>query len=465
MNATDNATSEPGNFTISEHVIGPLLAAFVALEMILAVLANSFILIFSLCNPRNLRKASTVLFLSLSLSNLFLSVAFMPFTVITAGAGEWIFGANEEEKSSFCSLVGFVFSLSVWISACLLSAISFDRFLFIVKPIQYRQIMKPWVGLLTVLGIVLLSTLFNIAPFIGLGEYAFAPITASCIPIWLGNADYLIYITVGSTIPLGIILITTIWTFLFTRRFIKENYKRQRGASLQSEDSVQNSVYNYRLRNLFGIFGMLMVVNAISFLPFIVLSVVGMSVGFHNVPAFLYTVVFVLFLFNNVANPLVQSYFRKELWQSALLFGRRLRTSSGLIGDRNKCTHPTRMSTVDDPLCIQSQESRNCTKTDVAEMVTHGEEMTEPKELNLSQLLDSTNRSTACSSSNCSDEANPKTATQESSKVPLPFTYTAKDDDSADSKPEKRKESIKSSTSIDTDPLETVHAIMEDSNF
>ena len=348
MVTPDNTSSQTSDFTVSEAIIGPLLATVVALEMVLALLANLFIVVCTLCVPRTLRKPSTIFLLNLALSNLIMSTLFMPFTVVTAGVGEWMAGANTAQKSGLCSFVGFVFSFSVSASVHTLAAISFDRFLFIVKPLRYRQIMTPWVTLLIALGINVIAVLFSITPLVGLGEYGFGPNTASCLVIFEGNNDYVIFVTVESTIPLGIILITSIWTFIFTRRFIRKSFKRQRGVSLQDDNSAQKSVYNNKLRNLLGIFGMLMIVNAISFLPFIVVSTVGIVVGFENIPPALYATMFTLFLLNNVTNPLVQSYFRRELWERVvalgkkvmvrevvLLFGERARMWLGLSGDRN----------------------------------------------------------------------------------------------------------------------------------
>ena len=369
MNATGNKSSEASyNFTVSEDIIGPLMAAFMTLETLLAVLANCFILIFTLCDFKSLRKSSTLFLMSLTLCDLVMSSVFMPFTVITAGAGEWIFGANEKEKLAVCQFVALVFSLSVSASVHTLAAISFERFLFIVKPARHRQIMKPWVAVLVVLGIMLAAIVFNIIPFLGLGEYGFSPAIASCIPIWDGNTGYVIYVTTESTIPFGIIFVTTIWTFLFTRRFIRRRYQHQRSISVESINVVHKQDYNHRMRNLFGIFGMLLLANAISFLPFISLSIVGTFVGFASIPAPLYATAFMLFLLSNVTNPLVQSYFRRELWDSVLLFGKRIKNYLGVTreGGDSFCTTrintgTTRINTctADDLTHVQMRENKS----------------------------------------------------------------------------------------------------------
>ena len=400
--AANNSSSD---FTVSEAIVSPLLASIVALETVLAVLANTFILIFTLRDPRTLlRKPSTILLLNLALSNLVMSTVFMPFTVVTAAAGQWIFGADEMQKSNVCSFVAFVFSFSVSASVHTLPAISFDRFLFIVKPLRHRQIMRPWVTLLIVSGIDVMAVLFNVTPFVGLGEYDFAPSIASCVPIFPGNTDYVIYIATESIFPLGILLVTTIWTFLFTRRFIRKSYKHQRGASVKGDDGVHKSVYNSKLRNLVGIFGALMVVNGITFLPFIVISIIGIGIGLSNIPDILYATMFVLFLLNNVTNPLVQSYFRKELWDSVLAFGRRILWKvASLFGKRTALclgepadrdiSHTTGMNTLDDQAHVQAKEARSHAKVLSANAVDSNGAI-ELNMLSLSQNLEAENTTT-----------------------------------------------------------------------
>ena len=382
------------NFTVSEDIIGPLMAAVVALEMILAVSANSFILIFTLYDSKSLRKSSTIFLMSLTLSNLDMSVVYMPFTAITAGAGEWIFGASDVEKVWVCRIVALLFSIAVSASVHTLAAISFERFLFIVKPVRHRQIMKPWVAVLVVLGILLAAILLNIIPFLGLGQYAFSPSIASCIPIWSGNTNYVIYITVESTIPLGIILVTTVWTFLFTRRFIRKRYEHQRAISVESIHVVHKHTYNHQMGKLCGIFGMLLLVNAISFLPFISLSIVGAFVGFNSVPAPLYAAVFILFLLSNVTNPLVQSYFRRELWESVLLFGKRIKSCFPHSRDERDSSCATRITTcaTDASTRLQIREDRSHFNI-VLEVDVHSREEIEPNEFQLTEGMKAENNS------------------------------------------------------------------------
>jgi len=112
MNNT-NLFNESDTFFVSEDIIGSLLAAVIGIEMILAMIANSFIILYTVSHVKVLKQPSTIFLSSLAVANLLMSCLFMPFTIITAAAGEWIFGKTEEEKETTCQVVGFVFAYTV----------------------------------------------------------------------------------------------------------------------------------------------------------------------------------------------------------------------------------------------------------------------------------------------------------------------------------------------------------------
>ena len=79
---------------------------------------------------------------------------------------------------------------------------------------------------------------------------------------------------------------------------------------------VQKRIYSERIRNLTRIFGMLILFNMFTALPFIITSIVGLIIGLDRMPPQIYASVFVLFLFSNVTNPIIQAYFRKDLYDT-----------------------------------------------------------------------------------------------------------------------------------------------------
>ena len=70
-----------------------------------------------------------------------MTVLFMPFMVVASAAEEWIFGR------ALCQITAFIFAYTVGISIHTLAAISFDRFLSIVKPHHHKKYMTWKVAL------------------------------------------------------------------------------------------------------------------------------------------------------------------------------------------------------------------------------------------------------------------------------------------------------------------------------
>ena len=81
----------------------------------------------------------------------------------------------------------------------------------------------------------------------------------------------------------------------------------------QDQLKHERSVYHVRIRNLLGVFGMLLLFNVVTFSPYIIASVVGLIIGLENVASQIYTTALILFLLNNVTNSVIQSYFRRDL--------------------------------------------------------------------------------------------------------------------------------------------------------
>ena len=313
-------------YILHEDINGPAFAVAVGIELILALVPNLFIVLYTLCHHKVLEQPSMIFLTGLALVNLLMTVLFLPFTVISAAAGEWIFGQTVEQKDGMCQFVGFVFSLAVTLTFHMLALVSVDRFLFITKPFVYRNYMKPWVAFVLVATAWILGILQNIAPFAGLGRNDYARYVASCLPVW-DYVDYVIYYTILTLVPVVIIVVTTLWTFCFTRRFLREDKNLKLASMTKSTQQVEcNNIYTKKVRHLFGIFGMLLVVLVASIFPFVLAGVAFVSVGLENVPAQVYATVFIIYFTSNIAYPIIQAYFRQDLRNVIVNGFRRIQT-------------------------------------------------------------------------------------------------------------------------------------------
>ena len=267
--------------------------------MIAGLFANAVVLCITLQQRKSWNQPSTIFFTSLILAHLLMVLIYLPASVIAIGAEKWIFGNNFEEKKISCSCLAFVFWYSVLLMTITLAVISIDRFLFIVKPHFYKQFMRPWVALILMIAIWILAAALNSTPLYGLGAYQYGPSYGSCIPTWRNVPDYLSFMTAIFLIVLAIIIVTSLWTFCFTRKFIHEQ-----------KPSQQSNVYQSKERRLFGIFGAMLIVYGVCFLPSVITGIITI---FVILPGEVYAMDMICFQLITTGSPLVQSYFRPDV--------------------------------------------------------------------------------------------------------------------------------------------------------
>ena len=285
------------NYTFIGDFKSPAVAAVLSLNTLAALIANITVLSITLYQRKSWKQSSTIFFTSLILAHLVMNILYLPFTIIALAAGEWIFGSTDEEKRGTCNFAAFSIWYTVLVISMTVAAISFDRFLFIVKPHLHKRFMGPWVALTLTITIWLLSAILSSTPFYGLGKFTYLEWAGSCMLAIDG------YSFVGYVIPIAlfvavtsVLIITSTWTFFFTYKFLQD----------QSTIAGDN-VYSCQKKRLFGIFGAMLIVYGICLMPsFVVMAIVPLIGMEGQVVA----VTFIFFHLLTVLNPVVQSYFR-----------------------------------------------------------------------------------------------------------------------------------------------------------
>ncbi len=155
--------------------------------------------------------------------------------------------------------------------------------------------------------------LWCLFPNYGLGIYNWSDTTGNCLSFVLHDSRALTIVFVVYSVFLLIIQVTTLWTFLFTRGFLKKVLNRN--ADTQFSDQEQSD-YNRRVRSLLGIFGALLIINVFSWISYVFPPVFYALIRNENaliVPVEVDAVLFIFSLTNTVANPVIQIYFRREM--------------------------------------------------------------------------------------------------------------------------------------------------------
>ena len=293
----DNFTlSEDNNFTLSKEINGPALSTFYALVMVTGFVANLFVIIVTFCHPKSLKKPSTIFLTSLLVTDLVLVVFVMPFSVISTASGEWIFGQSIEQKDGVCKFAGFMFWYSILLVTVTLVLVSFDRFLSIVKPFIHKQYMKPHTAVIIIVIAWTICAMLNTTPLYGFGRFGYSERHGSCSPIWVGQTLYVVFFLVIFVTLIGSIVVTSIWTCCFTRRFLEQH-------------QPEGNIYVNKNRKIIGIFGSLLLVCALCFGP----GISTAAINSLKLPPSVYAASVFCIYFLTVANPLVQSLFRPDV--------------------------------------------------------------------------------------------------------------------------------------------------------
>ena len=284
------------NYTFTGDFSPEAVAAVLSIEMILALIANGVVLVITIYQRKSWKQSSTIFFTSLVLGNLVM-ILYLPFSIAALAAGEWIIGSTDEEKQGSCDFSGYIILYCGYVMLMTLSLVSIDRFLFIVKPHLHKRFMSPRVALVLVIIVWIVNAVFISFGFInGSGiVYQYIDNVGVCYAYSTSPITSVFRLSL-IVILLGIITVTSVWTFCFTRKFINNQSM-----------IVGESVYSSRKKRLFGIFGSMLLVYGVCFIPgaFYLAKV--------HAPDKLTISALILFILAIILSPVVQSYFRPEI--------------------------------------------------------------------------------------------------------------------------------------------------------
>ena len=295
--------------SIEEKVVR---AAVLSVILLVGLMLNLLVILYTICHPKSLKQSAIILLLASSVVNLDILLSFIPLQIINSFTEEWVFG-NSKEGKILCQINGFFVGLG-GATNHILALISVDRFFSLVKPLVYKQYFKPWLAslmLVIVFIIMLTQSVINIV----YDRIEYGTIINVCVSLRNATLVITIYSAIVSVLPFIVIVVTTLWTFLSTHHFIKSDHQRQVdaiGSVAEEAREIQDNLYAKQIKKLFGMFSLLMISQLMSVLPLVL--VVSLT-NIMDVPlpsAYLFTTA-ILIYFGCISNPIIQSYFRKDL--------------------------------------------------------------------------------------------------------------------------------------------------------
>ena len=286
-----------------------ILAALLGVEVVMILVSNSFVVIYTLLHPEQMKKESAVVLLfGLALVNLIIGSFILSWSVVAASTDGTYIGRVLFDKT--CMIQGYAATINVMARYDMLALVSIDRFLNIVKPLVHKYYFKPKYAAFIMVSSWLVIMLVASIPFFTTGFNGYLPNLYICYT--MGSLRHVI--TGMLVIVLVIVAVTSIWTFLFTRKFLKRLLSPQQ-ESVESSSQDVDSVYNKRFCKLFGVFSSLVMLVIIQVALHLLSELVVAAVNDPVVPTIVSQIVYVVGTFLGlICMPVVQCYFRKDLW-------------------------------------------------------------------------------------------------------------------------------------------------------
>lgn len=289
-------------------------AALLLTILLVGVVLNLVVFVCTVSHPKSLKQSAIMFLLGSSVVNFMILLSYIPAQVITTFTEEWVFGRSEEERKAWCQINSF-FTGSGETTNHILALISVDRFFVLVKPLIHKQYFKPWLSTL-MLFIVFVIVTTQAAVDLALDRAEFGTAINICLPTREVGIVINIFSAIIAFMPIIAITITTVWTFVSTRRFIKSHHQQRIdavGSKQEEAKEIENNLYTRQIRNLFGIFSALVIAQIISVLPHGVIIIISASIGAENLLREYVFVTTIFIYLGCISNPIIQCYFRKDL--------------------------------------------------------------------------------------------------------------------------------------------------------
>jgi len=175
MNNSGNVTLEKEQTSGTPAVV-VVQSVFLAMVMAVGAIANSFIC-RCILSHRSLRTITNSFIFNLAATDFLLSVLCMPFALVSAIAGIWVFG------EVMCVLTGFLLSVLCITSILTLALVAIDRYLAICRPLKYCTLITQRTSLAMIVYVWMQASVCAIMPVLGWGEgYVFVAEESICRP-------------------------------------------------------------------------------------------------------------------------------------------------------------------------------------------------------------------------------------------------------------------------------------------
>lgn len=295
---------------------------------------NLFICITYLIKYPLLKEPANIMLFSLALSDLMICSVLVPVSFTSIAANEFPFGSTDPLRCNFCFASSFFAVYLVSVSLCGITVLSIDRLTHLSNPLKYKQRITWLRALIAVIITWIFCFMMAVPPAFGFGEWEFNINIGYCLPRWTGynktqNVYYMIMTVLFILVATTILAITSTWTFVIVKKFLKVRHQRE--SSFKLDKAKEEDQYKRKQRQLLKVFGALLVANLIAWTPlivvFILLYILNMNDLINVIPNWIYTIGWLCFLSSSVVHPIIESSFIKELRHEVCFMYKKFRSA------------------------------------------------------------------------------------------------------------------------------------------
>lgn len=306
-----NNNQNPAHKTSAE-----VTAAFLLLIAVLALPGN-LLLAGVILKEKLFKQPTILLLLNLAITDLLQIFLILPFQIATGIQGEFIAGQSDYQKCIACD-VGLITETFAIMSIFTVAFISFDRFLFIYKPLHYYKIITSTRVLIVLIVMWTVAAVVSILPIVGLGEMVFFPPVLTCtVNYSLKTAYWPIITTTILSLAIVFMMVCNIWVLVIVLKNIRAVYQTMKSTS-NKKRSKEEKDFNKQIKkkrhhkelHTIRVFGCLMLSSIITWLPLVCVSAITFISAethvYYHVPAKVFSAVHVLFASQVLLHPLVE---------------------------------------------------------------------------------------------------------------------------------------------------------------
>ena len=316
-NASHSSITDSAWRLEGEYRVGGLVSAAFLILFITIGLPWNLMVVVTIVKQSLYREPTNILLLNLALSDILLLLIAI-LNVITGLSGEFLYGSSDHVKCEVCKGHQFFRHVGFGSSLTIIVLLSFDRFMYIYKPLRYDKLIT---ATRTTVAVVILWLLIIVLVLVNVftQHVTFSPPRLECvledpekIIIPLINIAYL-------SIFLVVLIVCNSYVVYITQRNIRAIYRVRRSLTTDTERKFHRDKLNSKIRktrhqkqlHMIRVFGSLFSSNIITWVPLAIVNVVNLFT--FNVPVGLVVIGNMLFMSQVAIHPILETVLISDI--------------------------------------------------------------------------------------------------------------------------------------------------------